>query len=144
MIWGIRTIPQRRMPSIEIPHIHHALHCRRRKSSKLKASRGRVNITKVNNTTPNRDLKQLKSHIRIDGGAKKAVCHRAVDVRQETVSYHMDVQDITGKGGSLWSRERPPWKCLLKKNYTWMMGEHIGLELKELIETDDTTDVPGE
>ena len=123
MILGSRTISQSRMPSIKILHGHRVPHRRWMNSSKLKASRGRVHITKLLETAPNRDLKKLKSHVRIVRLVEKAVCQRAVDVSQETIFYHMGVRDITSKGSSLRDREWPAWKCLLEKNYTRMMRE---------------------
>ena len=132
------------MSSIEVPHIHRAPHCRRRKSSELKAGRGRVDITKLKDTTSNRDLKELKSDVRIDRSAEEAVCQRTVDVSQETIPYHMDVRDIASEGRSLPCGEGPAWKRLLEKNNTRMMRKNIRLELKELIKTGDTANVPGE
>ena len=145
MILGSRTISQSRMPSIKILHGHRVPHRRWMNSSKLKASRGRVHITKLLETAPNRDLKKLKSHVRIVRLVEKAVCQRAVDVSQETIHYHMALRDIIGKGRSPRRREGPAWKCFLeKKKNARMMGEYAGLEVEELSVTSYAADVTRE
>lgn len=99
MIWDNRTISPKRMLSIKIPHIHCAPQCRLRKSSKVKARRGRVHITKLKDTIPDGDLKEQKSYFRIDRGTKKALCQRAENVSQAFLSIW--IYGTTGKGRSL-------------------------------------------
>ena len=142
-ISGARTITQCRMPSIEVPRVHCTPYCRRRKSSKMKASKSRVDIAKLKDSTPNLDLEELKRHVRIGRRAQMTVCQRTVDICQETIPYHMDVGNIAGKRRSLWGRVRSAWKRLLEKNDRGMVRKYIGLELKIFIIAGDTTNIPG-
>ncbi|MPC98080.1 hypothetical protein E2C01_093431 [Portunus trituberculatus] len=77
------------MTSIEVPRVHCAPNRRRRKSSKLKTSRNRVDVAELQNTTSNLHLKELERHIRIGRAAKKTVRQRAVNIREETIPHHM-------------------------------------------------------
>ena len=141
-IRGARAITQLRMPSIEVPRIHRAPYSRRRKIIKLKASRSRVNITELKESTTNLDLEELKRHVRASRSAEKTVRQGTVKVSQETIPYQVDVGNVAGKGRSLRGRVRPARKRLLKKDDRWVTREHKGLELKKLVKPGDTTDVP--
>lgn len=40
----------------------------------MKAGRGRVDVAQLKDATPNLDLEELKSNVRISRGAQEAVC----------------------------------------------------------------------
>ena len=117
------------MTSIEVPRVDCAPYRRRRKSIKPKTSRSRVNVAELQNTTSNFHLKELKRHIWVSGTAEKTVRQRGMDIGEKTIPNHMQVGNVTRKGGRLWNRVRATWKRLLEENDTWTVREHVSLEL---------------